>query len=97
MYVNGFDKKKTTDLLALTKLPATKKILTDKLSSLESKETEILNSLLDKIPSNEVATELFEKNQTARNALLAKNWEKEKDQISTDERQVNFEALLKFY
>ena len=97
MYVNGFDKKKTTDLLALTKLPATKNILTERLSYLESKETEILNSLLDKIPSNKVATELFEKNQTARNALLAKNWKKEKNQIITDQRQVNFETLLKFY
>ncbi len=95
-YVKNFDKKRTTELLGLaTILPATQKILTERLTFLESKETDILNSLLNATPSREIADNLFEKNQTARNALLMKN--RKQDDINKTQEQQNFEKLLKFY
>jgi hypothetical protein len=82
-------------LIALTTVPETKKTLSDKLTYLKSKETDMLNSLLNAAPSREIANSLFEKNQVARNALLAKN-RKQTDTNKTQE-QKNFEKLLKFY
>ncbi|MEI6775185.1 MAG: hypothetical protein WCL18_10890 [bacterium] len=65
------------------------------MASLEKKETDVLDRLLDKQPSSTVAKELFEKNIIARNVLIEKNW-KNSDTNKTPQ-QKNFEKLLEIY
>lgn len=81
----------------MTQNDALIKIITDKQTEIKDKETTTLNSLLDATPSLEIATNLFEKNQSARNALLAKKWGKKSGTASTDKQQLHFEKLLTLY